>query len=241
MRDWQELVRCELAELDLESHERAEVIEELAAHLDDVYEHLRKEGLSEEESIQRSLSEVNDWQNLRRKIQIARRKENNMPDRVKQLWLPCILTFALFLGFDVFIHSFSFLIFGHPPRMVTHDGMPRLFPIASEYIPWLISLLIVGATGAFFSHRAGGTQRAMFSSALFPVVPFLFFFMVGVPLALNIRDQFARDYMLSSFLEGLVVIVLLPAAALLAGGLSAQFFLSRRLDPRSGEAHSAHT
>jgi hypothetical protein len=235
--DWQELVRSELAGLDLEPHERAEVIEELAAHLDDVYAGLRGQGLAEEDAIKCSLSEVKDWRNLRRKIQVARRKENIMPDRVKQLWLPCILTFALFLGFLMLIHSLSLLIFGHPPRIATHDGMPRMFPAAAEYIPWLISLPIVGAIGAFFSHRAGGTLRAMFSSVLFPVTPFLVFFMVGFPLALNIRDQFARGYMLSSFLDGLAVFVLLPAVALVAGGLFAQLYPSRRLSSRSVAAH----
>ncbi|MGB6198383.1 MAG: hypothetical protein WA871_04005 [Candidatus Acidiferrales bacterium] len=175
------------------------------------------------------MDEVKNWRELRRKILIARRKENVMPKRVMQLWLPCIITFALFLGLLMLMHSLSLRIFGHPSGIITHDGMPRLFPtLATEFVPWLVLLPFAGATGAFFSRRAGGTLRAMLSCAIFPVVPFLVFFMVAFPLVLNIRDPFARGYMLSSFLGGLGAFVLLPAALLLAGGLFLQLFLSRR-------------
>ena len=149
-----------------------------------------------------------------------------MPDRVKQLWLPCLLTFALFLGFNALTRPL--LIFGHPHEIGTHNGMPRMLPGATILIPWLLSLPVVGAIGAFFSHRAGGTLRAMLSSAIFPVVPFLVFFIFGFPLALNITDHFARRFMLSTFSEGLAVLVLVPAAALLAGGFTVDILVSRR-------------
>ncbi|MGB6431320.1 MAG: permease prefix domain 1-containing protein [Candidatus Acidiferrales bacterium] len=225
MRDWRKLVGRELAALALESREREDVIEELAAHLEDMYENLCARGLAEDDAARCCVDEVNNWRELRRNILIARKKENVMPDRVKQLWLPCLLTFGLFLGFNALA---PLLIFGHAHQIVTHNGMPRMLPAATRLIPWLLSWPLVGAIGAFFSRRAGGTLRAMLSSAIFPVVPFLVFFAVGFPLALDIRDPFARGYMLSSFLGGLAVFVLLPAALLLGGGLSLQLFLPRR-------------
>jgi hypothetical protein len=228
MRDWQELVRRELSELDLESHERADVIEELAAHLDDVYENLRKEGLSEEESFQRSLSEVKDWRNLRRKIQIARRKENVVPQRVTQFWLPSFVTLSLSMIVLSLIG-----IFVHAHRIEPRSGWSMMVPPATIYMRWLLSLILIGATGAFLSQRAGGSQRAVFFSIVFPVMPYLAFFLVELPVMLLFNDQLAHIIMLPALFAGLVAWVLIPGAALLAGGLPAQLYLSRRLNSGS--------
>jgi hypothetical protein len=235
VRDWHELMRRQLADLALEPCEREDVIEELAVHLEDVYEHLCARGLTEDDAALRCADEVKNWRELRREIQIARRKEEVMPKRVSQLWLPCLLTFGLFLGFNILIRPL--LIFGHSHEIGTHNGMPRMLPAATILIPWLLSLPIVGAIGAFFSHRGGGTLRAMLSSAIFPVVPFLVFFIFGFPLAFNITDQFARRFMLSTFYDGLAVLVLVPAAALLAGGFAVQLFVSRRPSSFGVAAH----
>jgi hypothetical protein len=228
MRDWQELVRHELSELDLESHERADVIEELAAHLDDVYENLRKEGLSEEESFQRSLSEVKDWRNLRRKIQIARRKENVVPQRVTQFWLPSFVTLSLSMIVLSLIG-----IFVHAHRIEPRSGWSMMVPPATIYMRWLLSLILIGAIGAFLSQRAGGSQRAVFFSIVFPVMPYLAFFLVELPVMLLFNDQLAHIIMLPALFAGLVAWVLIPGAALLAGGLPAQLYLSRRLNSGS--------
>jgi hypothetical protein len=228
MRDWQELVRHELSELDLESHERADVIEELAAHLDDVYENLRKEGLSEEESFQRSLSEVKDWRNLRRKIQIARRKETVAPQRVTQFWLPSFVTLSLSMIVLSLIG-----IFVHAHRIEPRSGWSMMVPPATIYMRWLLSLILIGAIGAFLSLRAGGSQRAVFFSIVFPVMPYLAFFLVELPVMLLFNDQLAHIIMLPALFAGLVAWVLIPGAALLAGGLPAQLYLSRRLNSGS--------
>ncbi len=93
-RDWEELVCAKLAGLAIEPRERREVIEELAAHLEESYESLRTKGLPEQVAMQQTLGQVADWQDLRRRIQVARAmKENIMNDRVRQLWLPGFLTF----------------------------------------------------------------------------------------------------------------------------------------------------
>jgi hypothetical protein len=104
-------------------------------------------------------------------------------------------------------------------------------PPATIYIPWLLSLPLVGALGAFLSHRAGGSRRAVLASIAFPVVPYLVFFLLLLPFALTFEKHARRDIILPLFLIGLIGWVLLPGAALLAGGLPVQLFLSRR--PRS--------
>ena len=94
MPDWQKVVRGQLAGLNLEREEEDEVIAELAGHLEETYEALRREGLTEREAIRRALSEVTNWNDLQREIYCARAKENTMNPRTSRLWLPSLVTLA---------------------------------------------------------------------------------------------------------------------------------------------------
>jgi hypothetical protein len=207
MPDWQGLVRGQLTHLALAPDERAEVIAELAAHLRETFENLRQLGMLEEEAVRRTLSQVEDWQKLSRLIQTARTKENIMTNRVKQFWFPALLTTLFSMGLLALIQ-----IFGPNPWLVSRKSVWSLVafaPIEVVYLPWLLSLPVIGAMGAYLSNRAGGSRRAVLFSIVFPVLPYFAFFIVALP-----------------------VMAIFPGAALLAGGLLAQFFLSRRLDSR---------
>jgi hypothetical protein len=91
---------------------------------------------------------------------------------------------------------------------------------------------LIGVMGAYLSNRAGGSQRAVFSSIVFPVLPYLAFFLVALPVMAIFNDQLAHNIMFGALFVGLFAWVLAPGAALLAGGLTAQFFLSRPLGSR---------
>jgi hypothetical protein len=93
-------------------------------------------------------------------------------------------------------------------------------------------LIPIGALGAYLAGRAGGSQRAMFLSIVFPVLPHLAFFLVVFPVSLILDDHIAHNVMPSALLMGLAAWVLVPGAALLAGGLPTQHFLSRGLGSR---------
>ncbi len=224
MPDWQELVRKRLSGLALDTAEKDEVHAELAAHLEESYESLRIKGLPEQSAMQQALAQVADWQDLRRRIQTARTKENIMNDRVRQLWLPGFLTFLL---------STSLLalneIFGPKPWALMKVGQ---LPMVLFFIPWLLSLPIVGALGAYLSHRAGGSRRAVFSSIVFPVLPFLASILLVLPVSLIFDRFIGHNTAPISLVMALLGWVLAPGVALLAGGLLAQFLLSRRLDSR---------
>jgi hypothetical protein len=228
MRDWEALVEGRLTGLALEPAESAEVIAELAAHLAESCEELRRQGMTEEEAVKRTLSQVEDWQNLRRRIQSAKTKENIMTNRVKQFWLPSLVTMLLTMGLLALIQ-----IFGPSPWMVARKSAWLLIaPVAVIYLPWLLSLPLVGALGAFLSFRSGGSQRAVFSSIVFPVLPYLVFFLLALPVMAIFNERLAHNIMFGALFVGLFAWVLAPGAALLAGGLLAQFLLSRRLDSR---------
>ena len=180
MPDWEALVHEQLASLFLEQDERGEVIAELAAHLEESFEELRRQGLAEEAAVSRTLLQVKDWQDLRRKIQTARRKENIMSNRVRQIWLPGFAT--LFLSTILLALT---EIYGPKPWIISW-GHP---PVALIYIPWLFCLPIVGAVGAYLSYRAGGSGRAIFLSTIFSALPFLASIVVVLPVSL-IFDHF---------------------------------------------------
>jgi hypothetical protein len=228
MPDWEALVEGHLTGLALEPGERVEVIAELAAHFAESCEELRGQGMTEEEAVRRTISQVEDWQRLTRLIQIARTKENIMTNRVKQFWFPALLTLLLSMGLLMLIQ-----IFGPNPWTVSRkSGWTLVAPVAVIYLPWLLSLPLIGAMGALLSNRAGGSQRAVFSSIVFPVLPYLVFFLLALPVMAIFNDRLAHNIMFGALFVGLFAWVLAPGAALLAGGLLAQIFLSRRLDSR---------
>jgi hypothetical protein len=228
MHDWEALVDRHLAGLALEPAESAEVIAELAAHLAESCEELHRQGMTEEEAVRRTVSQVEDWQDLRRRIQTARTKENIMTNRVKQFWLPSLLTLLLAMGVLALIQIFG----PNPWTVARHSGWSLVAPVAVVYIPWLLSLPLVGAMAAYLSTRAGGSHRAVFSSVVFPVLPYLVFFLVALPVIAILDDHVAHNIMFPALFVGLFAWVLAPGAALLAGGYCIQLFYARQLTSR---------
>jgi hypothetical protein len=230
MRDWEVRVEQHLTGLALEPTERAEVIAELAAHLEETCAELRKQGMTEEATAQIALGQVKDWRVLCRRIQRAKKKENTMTNRARQLWVPSLLTLLLSMGLLALIQ-----IFGPKPWLFGWDGKSRwtfVAPALMVYVPWLLSLPVIGAMGAFLSSRAGGSRLVVFSSIVFPVLPYLVFFLLALPVMAIFNDRLAHNIMFGALFVGLFAWVLAPGAALLAGGLLAKFFLSRRLVSR---------
>jgi len=228
MRDWEKRVDHHLAGLAMEPRERAEVISELARHLEAICHALRRQGMREEEAFRRTLSQVEDWQDLRRRIQIAKKKENMMTNRVKQFWLPSLLTLFLSMGLLMLIQ-----LFGPNPWVIARKSAWSLIaPVAVVYLPWLFSLPLIGAMGAYFSLRAGGSQRAMLSSVVFPVLPYSVLFLVALPVTAIFNDRLGHNIMFLALFVGILAWVVAPAAALLTGGALVRMFLSRRLEAR---------
>jgi hypothetical protein len=228
MRDWEAVVGQHLAGLALEPAESAEVIAELAAHLAETCEELRRQGMTEKEAEKRTLSQVEDWSKLSRLIQTARTKENVMTNRVKQFWFPALVTLLLSMGLLMLIQ-----VFGPSPWTVSRkSGWTFVAPVAVIYLPWLLSLPVIGAIGAYLSNRAGGSRRAVLSAIVFPVLPYLVFFVVALPVIAIFNDYLAHHFMFSALFLGLFAWVLAPGAALLVGGWLTQLFLSRRLSSR---------
>lgn len=229
MRDWQALVRQHLAELDLDAAEKEEVHAELAAHLEESYEIMCNQGLSENEAASRTLAQALDWRELQHKICAAKRTEHPMKKRVRQLWIPGFLTLILSVGFQMML-----LKLGYRVRIVGSGPNAVLF-----YVPWLAGLPLFGALGACLSSRAGGSRGTMMFASVFPVLALAGAFVFLFPMDVIVKwiigskvDSFA--IVATTILEDGIGWLFLPGAALLVGGILAHLLLSPR--PTSRDA-----
>ena len=155
-----------------------------------------------------------------------------MTNRVRQLWTPGFLTLLLSM---VLLMVIQFI--GPKPLIVSAHGWRMIAPAAVIYVPWLLSLLPIGAMGAYLTGRAGGSQRAIFLSSVFPVLPYFVLFLIAFPVSVILDDHVAHNVMLSALLIGLIAWVLVPGTALLAGGLLVELLRARR--SASGHVTSA--
>ena len=220
MPDWQKLVRRRLSGLTLDAAEKDEVQAELATHLEESYEVFRAEGLPEYEAVQRTLAQVADWKDMQRKIDSSRIAKDTMTNRVTQLWLPGLLTFALSMGLLELVQKFG-------PRPIILN-LDKGTPVLMLYTSWLLILPLAGALGAYLSKRAGGSVRMVLASSIFPVLPFAVVFLIAIPVGLVIGHNLAHHIVTAAFFTMGLGWVLAPGATLFAGGLLVQFLFSRR-------------
>jgi hypothetical protein len=108
MPEWLELVRLRLTGLALEKDDLAQVVEELAGHLDDQYQSLLDKGISEQTATKCVLQQVMDWGELKSKIESSRLKEQTMNKRVSQFWFPAFLTILLAMSFLMIVEALGF-------------------------------------------------------------------------------------------------------------------------------------
>ncbi|HEX5421878.1 MAG TPA: permease prefix domain 1-containing protein [Gammaproteobacteria bacterium] len=73
MPDWQGIVRSQLANAELDPAREAEIVEELAQHLEDRYETLTARGLDDAEAERAVLTELSDAESLVREIETSER------------------------------------------------------------------------------------------------------------------------------------------------------------------------
>ena len=220
MPNWQQLVRKRLGGLAFDPVEKEEVHAELATHLEESYEALLKEGVTDPAAVQRVLSQVSNWQDLEQRIYSARNGKDAMTNRVTQLWLPGLLTFALSMGLETLVQKFG-------PRPIVLD-LDKGTPVLMFYTAWLLALPLAGALGAYLSKRAGGSVRIVLASSIFPVLPFCVVFLIAIPVGLMINHNLAHHIVTAAYFSMSIGWVLAPGIALFVGGLLVHFLFSRR-------------
>jgi hypothetical protein len=207
MPDWRQLVRDRLKPKRLSVADLDSIISELAAHLEEIYDEARARGLTEEQALQIALQEVEDWHVLAAEIDAARFEEGLMNQRTKRLWLPALITL---LGASVSLAATQFM--GLQPQQVWIGGMGMTF-----YWPWLATLPIFSAAGAYMSRRAAGQTPMRLAAGLSPALVMLMVMFLVLPWGFFL-DGF-HFFRLVHFGLGLINWVGIPAAALLVGAL----------------------
>jgi hypothetical protein len=166
MPDWNLMVRERLGAVDLSSVEEAEVIAELGAHLEDLYQELRGAGMCESDAIGRALGDIGNWRGLGRRIRRARGREKIMNDRTRALWLPGLIGLTASMVWLMILQEAT-LKPGRPEPWL-HSGLAF-----TPYIVWLIAHPLFGAAGTYLSRRAGGERLTELTASLFPSIVML--------------------------------------------------------------------
>jgi hypothetical protein len=227
MPDWEELVSRRLAQLALGERERQEVIAELAGHLEETYEGLRRTNASHDDAIRCALQQVDNWNKLQREIYVARTKENAMNARTSRLWVPSFVTLAASV--------ITLVVFGHlglqpgPLGSRPHHeewsshligGITGGPHAVNEYTVWLMALPLIGAIGAGLSRRAGGTLREIIISGAFPALAWSTILLIILSFAASLGYGLLEVVTAPMGPAGLVtVLVMIPGACLLLGVL----------------------
>jgi hypothetical protein len=211
MPDWPRLVRQRLGPLLLSPEGEQEVLAEVATHLEDDYREQIEAGVLADQAVQATLAQVSDWKRFRRELQHS--KEDPMNHRTRALWLP-----------GAFTCLFSYLALA---LMVRAGLQPQYVWRASEfgiagigfYLPWFAPLPIVGALGAWWSRRAGGTLRERLLAVLLPAISMAVLFVIGLFWALIFERHPTVPKMLADWLLALLAWAAFPGAGLLLGAL----------------------
>ena len=208
MPDWKVLVGERIGPLDLPPAARDEVIAELAAHLEDVYDEQLASGVSESEALNHALQQATKWRPLARNIERTKRKEGIMNSRTKQLWLPGLVSLAGSMGWMMLLQITSTKL----QMPWKHAGVAFL-----PYVVWVLTLPLIGAASGYLSLRAGSKRPARIAAVVFPSI-IMSVLWLGL-LAVVLARKSPQPFQALNFSFGFFLWVVLPAAALLLGTL----------------------
>ena len=131
-----------------------------------------------------------------------------MSERVRQIWLPCLITLfvswgllALFLWAGIQPHTWRV---NHPPAV----------PL---YIEWLLVLPLIGAAGGYLSRRARASGWRVYLAGTFPALAMACVFLLVLPFRLVVDPSVVHDFDLRGMAAMAVSWVVLPGVALSLG------------------------
>ena len=206
MPDWRFYVRDHLGSLCLPQTAEEEVVGELAGHLEELYAALRAEGVPEEKAVSQTCARAGNWEELRRGIVLARQEES-MQDRVRQIWVPSLVTLVSSWG------ALALLIWA---AVTTHPSDPRGVIL---YLPWLLLLPVIGAVGGYLSRRARGTGWRVYLAGTFPALAAAIVFLLTIPsaFAFGINPKAVPGFRFAEVAAAAINWVILPGIALCMG------------------------
>lgn len=163
--NWKDLVRRRLSSQHDHRSAGEEIVTELAAHLEDVYDAAQARGLDARSSLELTLQEIQDWHVLLADIRRAKSQEDSMNLRTRSLWLPAL---ASLFASSLFLLALTEISMQPPLLVRLHSGAAQWL-----YAVWLIGQIAFGALGAFLSRRVGGSRATRIIAATFPALVML--------------------------------------------------------------------
>jgi hypothetical protein len=212
--DWIEIVKKRLGRLGLGPAREAEIVGELAQHLEDACEEHLRQGRSEGEAIARALASIPDWTALRCGIRRAELGRSAAPAFVL-LGVPILLLMVYYWAFSSWRELSLIWRAG--------DFAVRLSA------PALTALVGIGILLAHLCRRVGGSLRDQVFAAIFAPASMG---MVGLFLWVSSSMTLGHFGSLSAQFSSLVNLAAVPSLALLLGALT-HIHLAHRQDARS--------
>jgi hypothetical protein len=196
-----------LGKLELGPQREEEILRELSEHVADHAAALEARGVARDAAAQQAFDSVSNWPELRNEIVSAETEEAIMNYRTKVVWLPAFCTFTLSMVLLALLQ-----ISGLRPSFF----WSTIIPI---HLPWLITLPVIGAVGAYWSMRAGGRLSHRLLASQAPSIIWLAIMLTVLTLSLVTDRHVPLVLKLSALLTYIVAWVLLPSLALFLGAI----------------------
>jgi hypothetical protein len=204
MPDWKKEVRRRIADLELPTEVKEEVIAELAAHLEDCEDN--PECHQEVSAAFRDVA----WQSLARAIRKAKGEGGVMNSRTRTLWLPAMANLTLYTIL-LYIGAFCFDERVWTPRLspASHTPLPL-------FHPWLVMLPLCGAVGALVAKRSEAPLGSRVIAGLAPSLIWLAVFAIMSAVFVCAPSYF-RGFPMREVAMAAFGWILIPALLLLLG------------------------
>lgn len=211
MPDWKKLVEQRLFSLNLPPSAKQEIVAELAAHLEDVYEAAKARGLDANFALELAQQEIHDWHVLVADLRRAKSKENSMNLRTRSLWLPALAS----------LFASSLFLFALTEVSLQPKLLVRLNSSAAHwvYTVWIVAQIAFGALGAFLSRRVGGSRMARVVAATFPAIVMLATCAIVIPASALMEHNDFIFHNPGRLWWGAFLWAVVPAVTLLLGAM----------------------
>ena len=151
----------------------------------------------------------------------AASEANHLNQRTRRFWLPGFVSLTaagLFLIAADIVYDFSLFfrqVTLHPQDLLRwNSGAPHWF-----YLVWLFAQVALGALGALFSARLGGSRTARIAAGALPAIVIVGTYVALVPITNRIAGTAFTSPLPAYLASAMLVWVAAPAIAVLAGAL----------------------
>ena len=212
MLDWSALVHRHLASARLDPQRRGEIGAELGAHLEDAYAAALRSGCTEAEAIARAMERVPDWGALAVAVERSADEDSIMTRQAVTVLLPgTTMLLAAATGMSLVVSS--------TPAERWLDPRWQVHALAAGLA--FLFYLLLGAIGAAWSRRVGGSPGERLAAGLFPLALHMAVAGLGVgeDMLYALSSGAGGRNLGINIINMILVMLVAPGAALLLGGL----------------------